>query len=491
MNSKIIFISPPYERVQPGYDFVRHMASQVPSLGLLHLASMARAHGFDASIIESDAFQMSIEDVAAQVIREKPAYVGITLFTVGVWAAAGVARLIKATLPQTKILVGGPHIASMGRETLERFGEFDLAVLGEGEKTLMALLEALEAGTDLQAVQGILFRRGEAVLQTAPRVSQVVLDDLPLPAWDLLPNFPNAYEPAVFDYPKGPVATLVASRGCPFHCKFCDTSTFGAKVLHYSPQRVFEMMKHLQDNYGVQHVMFVDDLFLASRQRATELCQLILHHGLKITWSCAARVDTVRPELLHLMKKAGCWEISFGLETGSDDLLKKMDKLACVKESEQALQWTHEAGIRAKGLFMLGYPGETPQTVALTKAFVRRIPMQMMNLTKFTPYPGSPVYRELYGTNIRDDHWEKMNGMNFVWAPEGWKNDDLDREYQRVLMAFYSRHRVMLHFMKQCFSYPRHLLRVGKFLAGYTRAKLQSFLAGRGGLLIAGGEAQL
>ncbi len=139
--------------------------------------------------------------------------------------------------------------------------------------------------------------------------------------------------------------------------------------------------------------MFVDDLFLARCVRTLQLCELILQHGLEMTWSCTARVDTVKPDVLAMMRKAGCWEISFGLESGSNQLLQKMDECARVEKSEEAVRSTAEAGIRVKGLFMLGYPGENRRTIEMTKDFVRRIPMTIMNLTKFTPYPGSPIYR--------------------------------------------------------------------------------------------------
>jgi radical SAM superfamily enzyme YgiQ (UPF0313 family) len=233
-----------------------------------------------------------------------------------------------------------------------------------------------------------------------------------MPAWDLLPGFPDAYPPAIYDYPRGPVATIAASRGCPFHCKFCDTSTFGARMRAYSPARVVEMIQYLHDRWGVRHIMFVDDLFLASRLRVTEFCERLLASGLRVSWTCTARVDTVKPGILALMKRAGCWEISFGLETGSNELLVAMDKAARVERSEEAVRWTHQAGLRTKGLFMLGYPGETSDTIRATREFVRRIPMDIMNLSKFTPYPGSPIYVDLYGTKIRPDDWRRMNGMN-------------------------------------------------------------------------------
>jgi len=483
-NKKITFINPPYERIAKGYEFVKHITNNSPSLGLLHLAAEVRLHGYTPRIIESDIFNLSVEDVVAEILRDNPAYVGITLFTVGVWNAVLIAREIKKQLPQTIIIVGGPHISSMGKETMERFPEFDYAVDGEGEKTLMDLLDMLENRGNPFTVPGVIFRKGPFVNQTPGRPINRDLDDLPMPAWDLLPDFPRAYIPAIYDYPRGPVATIAASRGCPFHCKFCDTSTFGNRVRYYSPKVVFEMMKHLKKTYGVKHVLFVDDLFVASRLRVNELCNLLIESKLGITWSCTSRVDTIKPDTLELMKKAGCWEISFGLETGSNELLKKMDKAAEVELSEKAVNWTAAAGIRSKGLFMLGYPGETLDTIEQTKAFVRRIPMTIMNLTKFTPYPGSPIYRDLYGTNIRDDHWEKMNGMNFVWAPEGMTVEELDRHYQKILMSFYNRPKMGLYYASLSLRYPHHLARLMRFGLGFFMAKIRSYVQGRRGLLV-------
>ncbi len=486
-NRSIVFINPPYERIAAGYEFVRHIANLSPSLGLLHLAAEVRLHGYEPSIIESDIFNFSVDDVVADVVKKRPAYVGITLFTVGVWSAAEIARKVKAALPGVTVLIGGPHVSSMGNETMARFPEFDYAVTGEGEKVLMQLLETLESDGDLDTVPELIYRKEGEVRRTVGRPINRNLDELPFPAWDLLPDFPHAYRAAVFDFPRGPVATIAASRGCPFHCQFCDTSTFGDRVRSYSPAKVFEMMQHLSSTYGVRHIMFVDDLFLASRHRTEELCQLILDSGLKMTWSCAARVDTVKPDLLKLMKKAGCWEISFGLETGSDEMLKKMDKSAHVAESEQAVRWTNEAGIRTKGLFMLGYPGENEESMRQTMDFVRRIPLTIMHLTKFTPYPGSPIYRVLYGTNIRDDHWEKMNGMNFVWTPEGISVEELDRHYQQILKWFYKRPQVAHYYLGMMLRYPGHFVRLLRFGLGFVHAKLRSYLGGRGGLLVRSG----
>jgi radical SAM superfamily enzyme YgiQ (UPF0313 family) len=371
----------------------------------------------------------------------------------------------------------------MGIETMRRFPAFDIAIVNEGEQVLSELLPILDQGKKPFSVKGIIYRVGNQVMETPKAAINKKLDDLPMPAWDLLPHFPEAYLPAIYDYPRSPVATIAASRGCPFHCEFCDTSTFGAQVRTYSPETVFNMMKHLNKTYGIRHIMFVDDLFVASRIRVLKLCDMILESSLKMTWSCTARVDTVKPDVLKKMKAAGCWEISFGLETGSNELLQKMEKAARVEKSEQAIKWTHEAGIRCKGLFMLGYPGETHETIQMTKAFVKRLPLTTMHLSKFTPYPGSPIYRTLYGTNIKDEHWERMNGMNFLWAPEGFTVAELDREYQKLLLSFYQRPVVMFKYFLFSIRYPKNLVRLMRFGLGYFRAKMLSFWKGRKGLL--------
>ncbi len=488
MQRRITLVNPPYERIAPGYEFVRHVTNRSPSLGLLHLASVAREHGWTPLILESDAQALDEAAVVRRVVESAPTVVGITLFTVGVWSSVNIARGIKRALPEVTIVVGGPHISSMGRETMERFPDFDFAVVGEGEWALVELLDALEKKTDLAAIAGLMWRAGEEVRVNVSQPIRKELDELPMPAWDLLPDFPRAYPPAIFDFPRGPVATIAASRGCPFHCKFCDTSTFGARVRAYTPAAVVGMIAHLQKNWGVRHVLFVDDLFLASRTRVTEFCERLIASKMKITWTCTARVDTVKPQVLDIMRKAGCWEISFGLETGSNDLLRKMDKDARVEESEQAVGWTHAAGIRTKGLFMLGYPGETLETIRMTREFVQRIPMDIMNLTKFTPYPGSPIYVDLYGTKIRPDHWQKMNGMNFVWAPEGITIQELDREYQALLVAFYRRPKIARHYASMALSNPEHTLRLARFGAGYAWAKARSVVGGRKGLLVGPAE---
>ncbi len=480
---KIVFVNPPYERVAPGYDFVHHITNRSPSMGLLYLAAVARQGGYQPSIIEGDLEGLHTDDVISRVVELNPGFVGITLFTVGVTNAAMIASGIKKALPGVVILVGGPHISSMGKETMARYTDFDIAVIHEGEGVLLEILERVKNSRPLIDIPDLYLKENGAIYRTESKKNNYVkMDDLPLPAWDLLPGFPDRYRPAIFDYPRGPVATIAASRGCPYKCSFCDTSTFGTRVRSYSPEKVFAIVRHLHTQYGVRHIQFVDDLFVASKSRTESFCNAMIESGMKVTWSCAARVDVFTEELLRLMKRAGCWEISFGLESGSDEMLMKMQKKADTEKARQAIQWTSDAGIRCKGLFMLGYPGETDETVELTREFVQQLPMTTMNLTKFTPYPGSAIYHDLFHTSIREEDWDLMNGMNFVWESSTLSRENLEKYYREILISFYRRHKIMKKYVRLAVLHPHHLVRLFRFFAGFLAFRLKSLIVRAGSL---------
>jgi len=469
----IVFVNPPYEQVSEGTNYLKHITNRSPSIGLLLLAAKAREIGYSPKIIESDLEGYSPQKVAEIILEIKPKFVGITLFTVGVFNASVIARLVKEKNEEIVVLVGGPHISSMGYETMQRFTDFDVSIIHEGELILENLLNSIEKEKSLEGVNGIMYRDNTgAIRKTPPPPNIEELDLLPRPAWDLLPNFPKGYLPAIYDYPRAPVATYSASRGCPFLCEFCDTSTFGGKIRYNTPQRVYDDMKHLSETYGVKHLQFVDDLFVAHNARVQEFSKLLIANPIDITWSCTARVNTVKPETLALMKQAGCWEISFGLESGSDSLLDAMRKSQRVETAKNAVKWTHEAGIRVKGLFMLGYPGETRESIELTKQFVQEVPLTTMNLSKFTPYPGSPIYKKLYGTSIREEDWERLNGMNFVYQAEGFTKEELDYEYQEIIKSFYKRPQILWYYTKMSLVNFTHLKRLFRFFLGFAGSKV-------------------
>jgi radical SAM superfamily enzyme YgiQ (UPF0313 family) len=471
----ISLISPPYQALGEGKSYVRHIINRSPSIGLLTLAATLRRDGYRPQIIECDILNLTTRQAAEKIILQKPDFVGFTLFTVGVFSAVTIAEEIKKALPEVPIILGGPHLSSLGRETLERFQVFDFAIIGEGEVALRNLLEALQADKSLDQVPALLYRQNGQIKLSSVHSPVIELDKLPLPAWDLLPGFPKIYRSAIFDHPQAPVATFCASRGCPFTCHFCDNSTFDRRTRYHSPDYVLKVMELLQNTYGVRHIQFVDDLFMASRPRVKEICERLIEKKSTLTWSCSSRVDTINKDLLGLMKQAGCWEISFGLESGSDELLRKMKKSIHIEKSYGVINWAKEVGIRTKGLFILGYPGENMRTITQTKEFLQRIPLTILNLSKFSPYPGSPIYEDLYGSKLRAEDWSRMNSMNFIWESDEITHEELNKQYSEILGTFYKRPQVGWYYLKLMISHPKHLGRLLLFGWGWLAATISGY----------------
>jgi radical SAM superfamily enzyme YgiQ (UPF0313 family) len=233
---------------------------------------------------------------------------------------------------------------------------------------------------------------------------------------------------------------LISSRGCPQACTFCDRSVFGARYRYFSEDYIFELISHLCRKYSIQHLVFADDQFAASKARLIRLCEKMAAGNLKIRWNCDARVDSVDPELLKLMKRAGCWMISFGIESGSQKMLDDLHKGFDLEQAERAVRWTKEAGLRAKGLFMIGYPGETEETLHQTLSLLLRLPLDEMNLSILTPYPGTEIYRQAKSSNEFVEDWSRMNAMNCLLLPPALSSaGTLEKEYARIIREFYMR----------------------------------------------------
>lgn len=483
-STDIVLINPPYNQIDEHSRYVRHITNRSPGMGLLQLAGQLREEGFQPAILECDLENLTMDRIIQRVRESGARFVGITLFTVGVHSAMDIASRLKKLDPQIKIITGGPHISSMAKVTLERFDVIDVAVLKEGDYILGKLLRAFRLQQDLNSIEGIMFRDGDGnLIQTKPAPQIQDMDSLPDPAWDLLPRFPWAYPSAIFNYPRGPVATMATSRGCPHACNFCDNSVFGQKIRSMSPPRIFQQMKKLYYDFGVRHIFFVDDLFVFHRNHIKQLTDLLIGEQMDLTWNCAARIEILNPDLLARMKKAGCWEISFGLESGSDEMLRKMNKNETTQKAKQVVQWTAEAGIRAKGLFMIGYPGETAETIEQTYQYIQKLPLSVLNVTRFTPYPGSRIYSDLFQSLIREDHWDSMNGMNFVKIESDGKSfrdiseEKLDHYYKKIVKDFYSQKRITHNYAKLAISNPEHLFRLIKFFGAYATAQFRKTLA--------------
>jgi anaerobic magnesium-protoporphyrin IX monomethyl ester cyclase len=294
---------------------------------------------------------------------------------------------------------------------------------------------------------------------------------LPLPAWDLVPRFPHGFHPSIFSYRKSPVATLVTSRGCPFSCSFCDRSTSGKLGRYHTTESVLRHCQHLVD-LGVRHVIFYDDLFTVKRKRVVELCEAFLASGFDFTWSCNSHPNLLDLDTLKLMKRAGCWQIAYGIESGSQKILNVVKREVRLPRMRETLRLTRAAGIRAKGYLMIGHPTETVETLEETAEFLQVAELDLCQVTKFTPYPGTPAYPTIsqYGTFVED--WERMNAMNFVFIPNGLDEEILETYFHRLYSIFYGRRDVLRGIARMVCEEPRFLRQLGSSAWVYLKSQL-------------------
>lgn len=429
------------------YGALAGAGSSVPNLGLLLLAAAARSAGHEPHVLDAGASGLTSEEFMRRALAFSPDIVGLTTTTLEVGVAAGIASELKRQLPGVRILLGGPHVSAAPDETMQRFPVFDIAVLGEGEATLTELLTVITAGGEIDTVRGMVVRQGDTLYHTGPRPYLADLDQLPLPAWDLLAGFPRNFSPPAFKTRKLPAASLVTSRGCPNHCIFCDRSVFGASCHGYSADYVIQMILELYHRYGVREISFEDDTFVTFKSRLVEICQRLIELKLDLSWSCLGRVNHVTAENLALMQQAGCWQISFGIESGSQEILKTIRKNVTIEQIRRALTLCHQAGILSKGFFIVGHPGETRETLRTTIDFALELPLNDISVNMLTPFPGTELYDRAAEFGRFDPDWSKMNMLNTVFVPHGLQEEDLAAAQKELLRRFYLRPRVVGNYL--------------------------------------------
>lgn len=457
---KVVFINPPVTK-QERYGTLAPAGSYSPPLGLCSLAAVARKMGFESKIIDSQVEELDRQGTLERVDSFSPQIVGITSTTSTFLSAGELARMIKDNNRDRLIVVGGVHISALPEESLLQFPAIDLAVIGEGEETIAELLTVLkEKGKDLnrlKTIPGIAFRNGDHVVVTSPRSLLKDLDHLPLPAWDLLSNFPMAYSIQAQSVANFPSTSVCTSRGCTGKCTFCDRRIFGSRLRAHSADYVISLIKDLYYNYGIRDIQFEDDNFMLFKGRLLEICNKIKEEKLEISWSCQARVDIVNLETLKQMKEAGCWMILYGVESGSQKVLDLMQKGISTEKIEKAIDLTHQAGISCKGFFIAGFLNEDQKTLKETYELIKKTRLDDISFHYYTPFPGSAAYEMVnqYGTlkgNLND-----MTYYRPVFIPHGLTENDLTRHTTACYRTFYLKPRILFNYLKRIRSFSHFI----------------------------------
>jgi len=345
-------------------------------LGLLYMAAVLRQNGVDTRIY--DECEHSTFKGLAHAIREyKPTIVGISISTPNRFDGFKTAKLAKGINKKTLVIAGGPHISSAAVDTLENVKEIDVAAIGEGENTL---LDICKIGPD---VRGVALKKNGRIVVNPPRERIEDLNGIPFPARDLLRRYKEKNIDKYhfnLDMPDESLAeyystTLITTRGCPFNCTFCAApEIWGKGVRLRSAENVIAELMHLKEAFNVDHFRFCDDTFNINKERVFKICNLILKEKASVKWHCHLRADNVDKEMLSIMKEAGCYMISFGIESGSqyvlDNIIEKRINLA---RARKILKWCDEVGIKRTCNFIYSLPDESREDVEKTLDFMKEI----------------------------------------------------------------------------------------------------------------------
>ena len=465
--TSIFLANAPYS-LEERYGKLASVGATLPHLGLLMLAAVLRKAGYRVQILDAAAQSTGYEDTLTEAKKFQPDIIALTAVTPSIIKTVKLASMMKETFPSIPIVIGGPHFTAVPEQTLSDYPVFDYGVVGEGEETIIELVEALSTGKTPSNISGLAFRKNGKVCFAPPRPPIKDLDSLPFPAWELLDGFPSRYHPALFKYKKLPATHIISARGCPNKCIFCDTSVFSRQIRFHSSEYVLEMIGYLKKNFGIKEIIFEDDQFLIKKKRVARICEGILKAKWNISWCCSGRVNSVtNPELLNLMKRSGCWQISYGIESGNQKILDFAKKAITINQIEKAVRLTQEAGILSKGYFIFGLPYETEETMKNTIRFARRIPLNDISAFTLTPFPGSEMYDIAKQHGTIDTDFEKMNLLDVVYVPNGLSKENL-LYYQRLFMKeFYLRPRIIGNYLKRLVSNPLNIYAMSKGFYGF------------------------
>jgi radical SAM superfamily enzyme YgiQ (UPF0313 family) len=393
---KVLFIShPDVHRQKPDF----------PPIGIAYLGAVVHQKGYDVKLIDSAL--TTINNIVEQAKKYSPDVIGVTCWTINRKAVWHLCAKLKEQLPGAFLIIGGPH-ASYYPEHMFIKTNADAVVIGEGENTIVELLAELENGGCLSKVKGIIFRGKDGkIVKTQAREQIECLDSIPLPYYDGFEQF-NLENYSGLPWLTHPTAAIITSRGCIYDCSYCGSVNFWGKHWRYrSAQNVLEEIKYVVNNLGAKSIYFFDDNFPVNKQRAKDICSGIIDMNISIEWGCCSHVKMINEELLGYMKESGCVSIDFGVESGSNKILKNINKKQTRADIELAFALSHKFGIKPRAYLMVGNKGETENTIDETIEMIARIkPFSSIGATLLWLLPGTLAFSEARTNGfIKDDYW--------------------------------------------------------------------------------------
>ena len=400
-RKKILLVSLALKKLYKGTN-IETVAPNAPSLSLACLAGSLINHGFHVEIFDFNLYED--RDFVDVLQKQAPDFVGITFVTPLIQEADRIAKVVKNLNERSIVIAGGPHCSALPEKTLMDTN-FDVISIGEGDFTICEIME----GKDLADIQGIGYKEGNTI-KINPKKSFIRdLDILPFPEYSLFEIENYVISPAIAR--KNPVAWIETSRGCVYNCIFCNKSSFGKTFRVKSPERVVEEFLRIIE-YGFKEIYIADDGFTTDMDRAKKICDLLIKKGVHIGWSTfnGVRADRLDLELLEKMREAGCYRIYLGIESGSQKILDRIKKGITINQVEDAVKWCKKVGIEVGGLFMIGLPGDSEETMQETIDFAKKLNLELSKAAIAIPLPSTEMFNELEEKGlIKTYDWKNYN----------------------------------------------------------------------------------
>ncbi|HBU69407.1 MAG TPA: hypothetical protein DEE98_03380 [Elusimicrobia bacterium] len=412
-------------------------------ISLAILGAIARQSGHTVKLSDCIVEEIDFNELKNLASQFKPDLAIINAVTPSIESDLSTCRYLKEANPAVLTAAIGIHPTTLPEDCLNAEPALDFVIRGEPEATVKEMLAALAQGNDLtlSAITGLAFRKNGRLFREPDRKPIEDLNELPFPAWDLIDT-----ELYTLPFSNKKFLLIATSRGCPYPCRFCaDAAYYGKKLRVRSPKNVVDELEWAKNTYKIDEFLFWSESFTINKQFSIDVAREILSRGLKISWVCNSRVDNVDIEMLRLFKKAGCWMIGFGIESGNQNILNSMKKGITVEQIESAVKASHEAGLEVTGHCVIGYPGETVETIKDTINLTKRLPFDFVQFYCSVPFPGSELYAQ-----AREMGWINTNNWMFfeqnfcVMDTPQLKAKDAMKWRSRAYRQFYLRPSVII-----------------------------------------------
>lgn len=438
----------------------------VPPVGLGYVAAALRKKGFEVELLDGVREKLTLQGLSEKISKNPPEVIGISFFSCDSSVIKAYVRAIREISAEIIIILGGPHVTGVREQIFEDFPHINFAFVGETETHLPVFLEELQNDSsqkgklqnekDYSRIPGLVWKNGSKV-QVNPAFLEENLDKMGIPAWDLMDprTYPKAPQGAVFR--NWPIGTILTSRGCPYNCTYCAGKlTTGQRIRKRSIGNIMEEMELLYNHFGVREIHIIDDTFTTDRELVRGFCRGIKEKGFKIslTFPNGVRLNNLDEEILSLLKEAGCYAMSVGIESGNAKILKDMRKGLTLGLIEEKVNLIQKMGIDVNGFFILGYPTETKETILETIRFSQKLPLKRAHFSTFLPLPGTEGARIAQELGlIKKNEWDRLFYTDAPCPPPGMSSKELKSLQRKAFLEFYLRPKQLIWLAKEIKSF--------------------------------------